>query len=121
VEKIEDPRQKLLSVLRHTLEFMVDNKKLIQFVYSESKHLDKRHLRVILELDDQNVVGYYRRVLKDINKHRSLKEDLNLCANLLAFLNVFPALRGWNLKKIPTKTTMRFLIDFVMRGIGLTP
>lgn len=121
VEKIEDPRQKLVSVLRHTLEFMVENKNLIQFVYSESKHLDKKHLRVILEMDDQNVVGYYRRLLKDINKHKSLKEDLNLCANLLAYLNVFLALRGWNLKKIPTKTTIKFLIDFVLRGIGLTP
>ena len=121
VEKIEDPRQKLLSVLRHTLEFMVENKNLIQFVYSESKHLDKKHLRVILEMDDQNVVGYYRRLLKDINKHKSLKEDLNLCANLIAYLNVFLALRGWNLKKIPTKTTIKFLIDFVLRGIGLTP
>jgi AcrR family transcriptional regulator len=120
VEKIEDPRQKLLSVLGHTLEFMVENKKLIQFVYSESKHLDKKHLRVILEMDDQNVVGYYRRLLMDINKHKSLKEDLNLCANLIAYLNVFLALRGWNLKKIPRKTTIHFLIDFVMRGIGLT-
>jgi len=46
---------------------------------------------------------------------------LNLCANVIAYLNVFLALRGWNLRKIPTKTTMTFLIDFVMRGIGLTP
>ena len=121
VEKIDDPRQKLLTVFRHTLEFMVENKDLIQFVYSESKHLDKKHLQVILEMDDQNVVGYYRRLLKDISKHKSLKEDLNLCANLIAYLNVFLALRGWNLRKIPTKTTMQFLIDFVTRGIGLTP
>jgi len=121
VENIKDPSQKLVSVLQHTLEFMVENKKLIQFVYSESKHLDKKHLRVILEMDNQNVVGYYRRLLKDINRHKSLKEDLNLCANLIAYLNVFLALRGWNLKKIHTKTTIKFLIDFVMRGTGLTP
>ncbi len=121
VEEIEDPRQKLVSVLRHTLEFMVENKKLLQFVYTESKYLDKKYLRVILEMDDQNVVGYYRRLLKDVNKQTSVKGDLNLCANVIAYLNVFLPLRGWNLKETPTRANINFLIDFVLRGIGVTP
>ena len=121
VEKIEDPHQKLVSVLRHTLEFIVENKKLLQFVYTESKYLDRRHLRVILEMDDQNVVGYYRRLLNDVNKQKSVKGDINLCANLIAYLSVFLALRGWNLKDTSTKTNINSLINFVLRGIGLTP
>ena len=44
IEKIGDPLQKLTEGLRHTLEFMIANKRLVQFVYTESKYLDKKHL-----------------------------------------------------------------------------
>ncbi len=121
VEEIKDSSEKLVRVLHHTLEFMMENKQLLQFVYTESKYLDKKHLRVILDMDDQNVVGYYRRLLREVNKQKALKGDIDLCANLIAYLNVFLALRGWNLKDTPTKTKIKFLNNFVLRGIGLIP
>jgi AcrR family transcriptional regulator len=46
MEKIGNPLQKLTETLRYTLQFMIENKKLIQFTYSESKYLDKRHLQL---------------------------------------------------------------------------
>ena len=61
MEKIDDPLQKLTEALRYTLEFMIENKKLIQFIYSESKYLDKRHLKVVLEMAYNNVIGFWRR------------------------------------------------------------
>lgn len=121
VEEIGDPFVKLVSALRYTLEFIFENKKMLQFVYTESKHLDKKHLRVILELDDQNVVGYYRRLLKDVNKEKSVKGDVNFNAKLITYITAFLALRGWNLKDKPAKTNIKLLIDFILRGIGLTP
>ena len=119
VETIDDPVERLEKVLRRTQEFMVQNKKLIQFVYTESKYLDKRHLQVILEMDNKNVVGFYRRLLSEISRHSPLKGDLDFKANLIAYLGVFIALRGWNLKDRPVKRSIDSLIDSVFQIVGL--
>jgi len=120
VKSVKNPLQRLDKVLRHTLEFIVENKKLIQFVYTESKYLDKRHLQVILEMDNKNVVGFFRKLLNDIHQHTPIKGDLNFDANLITYLTVFLALRGWTLKDKPVRNSINSLIDFIFRGIGLT-
>ena len=119
IEKVEDPLQKLIDSLYYTIEFINENKKLFQFIYTESKHLDKRHLRVVLEMDDKNVVGSFRQLLKEINQKKSIKSDINFAANLIAYLMVFLPLRGWNLKDRSTNKNLAFLIDFILRGLGL--
>ena len=48
-----------------TFDFLLKNKDLIQFIYSESKYLNKEHLRVVLEMDDKNVVEFWREILRD--------------------------------------------------------
>ena len=45
IERIAGPKEKLTRALHHSMLFMVENKKLVQFVYSESKYLDKKYLR----------------------------------------------------------------------------
>ncbi len=119
VESIKNPIQRLDKVIRHTQEFMLQNKKLIQFVYTESKYLDKRHLHVILEMDNNNVVGFYRRLLNEISRHTPLKGDLNFKANLITYLGVFLALRGWNLKDKPVKRSIDSLRESIFQIIGL--
>jgi AcrR family transcriptional regulator len=121
VELIKDPIERLDKVIRHTQEFMLQNKKLIQFIYSETKYLDKRHLRVILEMDNTNVVGFYQRLLKEINRVTPLEGDLDFKANLIAYLGVFLALRGWNLKDKPIKRSVESLRESIFQIIGLNP
>ena len=119
VTKMENPLAELVTALLYTLEFISKNKKLIQFVYTESKYLGKKHLRAILEMDDKNVVGFWRGILKDINKNNPMKGDLNFNANLIAYLMVFFALRGWNLKDRSKKDNFILLTDFILRGLGI--
>lgn len=118
IEKIENPLQRLIGALRYTLEFIVENKKMVQFVYSESKYMEKRHLEVVLRMDDQNVVGFFRRLLKDVKKQNSSKEDIDFLASIVTYLTAFIALRGWNLKNKPTEKNIDPIINFILRGIG---
>ncbi len=118
-ENIKDPSQKLTEALRHTLEFMVKNKELFQFIYTESKYLDKKHLRVVLDLDYKNVIGFWRSLLKEVNKQRPVKDDLDFLGSLIAYLPVFLALRGWTLRDKSMSKSVDSLLQFTLRGLGL--
>ncbi len=120
LEQIDDPVQKFTEALNQILQFQIENKKLIQFVYSESKYLDKKHRKVVLEMDYQNVIGFWRGLLEEVSQSRSIKGDLDILASLVAFTLVFLPLRGWTLKDIPTKKTLDALHEFILRGLGIT-
>jgi AcrR family transcriptional regulator len=119
LEQIDDPIQKFKEALNQILQFQIENKKLIQFVYSESKYLDKKHFKVVLEMDYKNVIGFWRSLLEEVNKKKSIKGDLDIFASLVAFLLVFLPLRGWTLKEKPTEKTLDTLEDFILRGLGI--
>jgi len=118
-EKIDDPVKKLTEALHYTLLFMIENKKLIQFIYSESKYLDKKHLQIVLDMDFNNVVGFWRSLLEDIKKTTSIKADTEFGSSIITYLMAFLALRGWTLRDKPKKEYVNSLVDFVLRGLDL--
>jgi AcrR family transcriptional regulator len=115
----DDAVAALTKALRHTLVFMVENKKLFQFIYRESKYLNKKHLQVVLQMDDKNIVEYWRRLLESVKKNEGLDIDTNFAANLIAYLSVFIPMRGWNLKDRPVKEQQELLIEHTLRAIGI--
>ena len=119
LEQIDDPSRKLTEALNQILKFQIENKKLIQFVYSESKYLDKKHFKVVLEMDYKNVIGFWRSLLEEVNKKKSVKGDLDILASIIAFILVFQPLRGWTLREKPIKKTLDSLQDFILRGLGI--
>jgi len=82
--------------------------------------LSKKHLRVVLEMDDKNVVEYWREILKNASKQQGNEADVNVAANLIAFMPVFEASRGWNLKSQPTKEVEAFIVDSIFKRLGLS-
>lgn len=120
IEDVEDSTKKLELALRESLAFMVENKDLIQFIYTESKYLSKEHLRVVLEMDNRNVVEYWRELIKNACEQQGVKTDVDLAANVITYTNVFLSLRGWNLKSRPIKELVEFLVDFKFKGLGLS-
>jgi len=119
IAEIDDPVERLRHALSSTLEFMAEHTKLIQFVYTESKYLGKEHLRVVLEMDDGNVVGFWRDLLEEVGRKKAIAGDSDVLANLIAYILVFVPLRGWNLKDRPTEENLAFVKDFVLRGLGV--
>jgi AcrR family transcriptional regulator len=119
IEETEDPTKKLELTLRESLSFLVENKDLIQFIYSESKYLCKKHLQVVLEMDSQNVVGYWRKNVQNALEQQGVAKDVELAGNLVAFVIVFLSLRGWNLKNRSVDESKEFIVDFIFEGLGL--
>lgn len=114
-----DPVQKLKKALDQTLTFLAENRKLIQFIYSESKYLDKKHLQAVLEMDMKNVVGFWLKILKEVNRIKPIKSDLNFLASLITYLLVFLSLRGWTLKGMSLKQEKANMVDFILKGLGI--
>jgi AcrR family transcriptional regulator len=116
--KIHDPLEKLTKALHYTLLFMIENKKLIQFIYSESKYLDKKHLGVVLDMDYRNVVGFWRSLLEEVDRIKPVKGDSDFLGSVITYLLAFLALRGWTLKEKPNIKHVDSLVDFMLRGVG---
>lgn len=115
----EDPLERLHKAIRATSEFPAKNKKLFQFIFSEAKYLGKEHLKVILEMDNNNVSGFFQKLLEDVNKEHPIDCDINLAARYITFITVFIALRSWNLKQWPMEETLDFMVSFILKGLGL--
>ena len=121
IEETKDPTKKMVLALNASIDFLIEHKDLIQFIYSESKYLSKEHLRVVLEMDDKNVVEYWRGIVKDALEQQGLVADVDSAANLISYLLVFFPLRGWNMKSRPLREVKEFVKDFTFKGLGLSP
>ena len=120
IEETRDPTRKMAFALDSSISFLIENKDLIQFIYSESKYLSKKHLRVVLEMDDKNVVEYFRGILNDALEQQGVEADVDLAANLVVYMLVFFPLRGWNMKSRPMKEVLEFITEFIFKGLGLS-
>lgn len=119
IELIKDPCEKFVKALRHTLDFMINNKKLLQFVYTESKHLDKKHLNAVLEMDYNDIICFWRKQLEELAKHKPIKYDLNFLSSMVSFILVFLALRGWTLKSNSMEESIESVIDFLTTALEM--
>ncbi len=121
IEETKDPTKKMVLALNASIDFLIEHKDLIQFIYSESKYLSKEHLRVVLEMDDKNVVEYWRGIVKDALEQQHLEADVDSAANLISYMLVFFPLRGWNMQSRPLKEVKEFVRGFIFKGLGLSP
>lgn len=119
IKEDDEPLDKFKKSLVRSLYFMIENKKLIQFIYSESKYLDKKHLRQVLEMDFENVVGYWSNLLADLKKNHPIKGETEFTGSVIAYLLAFLALRGWTLNRKQDSVHIKALVDFILRGLGL--
>ncbi len=119
LDEIPDPGERLVRALTHTLEFMARNHDLLLFIYTETKYLEPKHLRTVLGMEDRGVVGFWRRLLQDAGAGGLGVPSLDLAANLVSYLMVFPVLRGWNLPADDPAACIGQLVDFTLRGLGL--
>jgi AcrR family transcriptional regulator len=121
-DDISDPVAKLEHGLRITIRYLSQNRDLYRFIFTESKYLDKEHLVKVLEIDDQNVVGFYRHLLSLLPGRQLRGREAEVAANLVSYICMFLPLRGWKLElTVPGSfdSTVEFLIDFIFRGLGL--
>ena len=119
LELAHDPVSRVRAAVRAISEVMYRHRREILLIYQDSHLLEPRSLHVILARVEE-FIGMFERIITDAA--RELKLHLphpHLSANILTFLPVMIALRGWSLKdSIPPDDVVDQISEFVVRGLG---
>ena len=114
-----DPVGRVRSAVRAISQVMYRHRREILLIYQDSHLLDKRSRRVILARVEE-FIGMFERII--IDAARELHVPLphpHLSANMLTFLPVMIALRGWSLKNdVSPEEVVERITEFIVRGLG---
>lgn len=115
----DDPAERVRLAVRAIAEVMYAHRREILLIYQDSHLLDSRSRRVILARVEE-FIGMFERII--VEAAEQLGVDLphpHLSANMLTFLPVMIALRGWSLKATHApECVIEEITRFVMRGLG---
>ena len=101
-----------------TLDFILENGSLFRFVITESKNMEREHLRTVLQ-PLRTCVMFWRGLLEAVNADRPIKGDIEVLANEILFLQLFQPMRGWTVKHKSSEEVRDTMVDFILRGLGL--
>lgn len=114
-----EPVERVRSAVRAVCQVMYRHRKEILLIYQDSHLLEPRSRRVILARVEE-FIGMFERIIADAA--RALKVPLSkphFSANILTFLPVIIALRGWSFGKELTPAEVEDEItEFLTRGLG---
>ena len=115
-----DPVGRVRSAVRAISQVMYRHRREILLIYQDSHLLDKRSRRVILARVEE-FIGMFERIITDAARELGVPlPHPHLSANMLTFLPVMIALRGWSLKNdLPPEEVIEQITAFIVRGLGL--
>jgi hypothetical protein len=113
---------KLEHGVRTSIRHISENRALYQFIFTESKYMDREHLQKVLDLDNRNVVGFYRHLLSGLPGRQCDDREQHVAASIGSYLCTFLAMRGWNVDlhdQAAYDAAVESLVDFIFRGLGI--
>jgi AcrR family transcriptional regulator len=115
----DDPVGRVRSAVRAISQVMYRHRREILLIYQDSHLLDKRSRRVILARVEE-FIGMFERIITDAARELGVVlPNPHLSANMLTFLPVMIALRGWSLKNdLPPEEVIEQISAFIVRGLG---
>jgi TetR/AcrR family transcriptional regulator, cholesterol catabolism regulator len=116
-----DPVEQLKEFIRSFLSLAEKYNSEIRTMYTESRHLDKDWLHMVLSLESKNTKALEAFLIRGVEAGVFQIEDTFLTANLIQYLLVIRALRGWNFKnRFGFDRFVRLMADYVLRSLGVS-
>jgi AcrR family transcriptional regulator len=115
----DDPVGRVRSSVRAISQVMYRHRREILLIYQDSHLLDKRSRRVILARVEE-FIGMFERIITDAARELGVAlPHPHLSANMLTFLPVMIALRGWSIRNdLPPEEVIEQISAFIVRGLG---
>ena len=117
IEQYDTPGEKLLSFIKANMTFASKNKKLIQFISTETKYLKKDYLNNVLKMEQETTIASYHKMLEDVNKETPINADLEILASILTYIVAFLPLKSWTVKDKSINDIDCCLFDFILNGL----
>ena len=115
----DQPVARVRSAVRAISDVMYRHRREVLLIYQDSHLLDERSRKVILARVEE-FIGMFESIVADAA--RKLRRPLpypHLAANMMTFLPVMIALRGWSLRNdAPPDVVVDEISEFVVRGLG---
>jgi AcrR family transcriptional regulator len=118
IEQYATPLEKLLNFMKANMIFVSENKKIIQFISTETKYLKKDYLKDVLRMEKESTIANYYQLLVEVNKEIPINVDLEVLASILAYTVAFLPLKGWTVKDKSVNDVNRCLLNFILNGLG---
>jgi AcrR family transcriptional regulator len=119
LDTTHEPVARIRLAVRAISEVMYRHRREILLIYQDSHLLDARSRNVILARVEE-FIGMFERIVADAARElgRPLAHP-HLAANMMTFLPVMIALRGWSLRKdAAPNVVVDEISEFVVRGLG---
>ena len=97
VERIDDPREQLFTVMSELIELSFTLKEEMLFIYTETKSLDKWYLHEILKRESEFVDKFTALIEAGVKAGVFDCPHPGMTANLIVFMGAVIPLRGWNI------------------------
>jgi AcrR family transcriptional regulator len=113
------PADRVRSAVRAVSEVMYHHRREILLIYQDSHLLEPRSLRVI-QARVEEFIGMFEQLITDAARELNLTLPYpHFSANILTFLPVMIALRGWSLRKeLSKEQVVEQISGFLVRGLG---
>lgn len=119
IDRSHGPADRVRSAVYAVSAVMYEHRREILLIYQDSHLLERRSLRVILARVEE-FIGMFEQLV--VEAARELKIALpfpHFSANIVTFLPVMIALRGWSLRKeLAEGQVVEQITRFLVRGLG---
>ena len=122
VENKDDPLKKLKQVILHMMRTGREHKDLTQMTFRETKFLEKKALKKILEIESQFIETIVSIVEEGIAKDVFYDVNPTIIGSLIAHNTFFYPLRSWYFKgQFSYEEIEKQVIDYTLRAIVKHP
>ena len=95
----ENPIKQLKNFIHGYLGYAYKFGNEVLTLYSESRHLKRDSLRSVLSRESKKTDCIEALIIRGVNQGYFNTKDTNLTANMIQYMLVIQAIRGWNLNK----------------------
>jgi len=113
------PAERVRAAVRAVSEVMYHHRREIKLIYQDSHLLERRSLRVIQARVEEFIVMFEKLITDAARELNLTLPHPHFSANILTFLPVMIALRGWSVRgELTREQVVDQISDFLMRGLG---
>lgn len=119
--QITDAVQQMKTAIHVMFQMAEQMRDMAFLMYTETKSLPKRHLKIILSKESELIHQFTKIVQNGIEQGVFECEDPELLGSLILYQLNFKILRGWSIKKeYSAEDVLNYITDFVLRAISTT-